>query len=83
MTDITVERSNGPFGAVVHGIDLREPISAALADRLRGEWLTHQVLVFPDQQLGFAELEAVAEASARLARTRTSGRSQASPTSWR
>ncbi len=62
MTDITVERSNGPFGAVVHGIDLREPISAPLADRLRGEWLTHQVLVFPDQQLGFAELEAVAEA---------------------
>jgi len=62
MTDITVERTNGPFGAVVHGLDLREPIGAATAERLREAWLTHQVLVFPDQDLGFAELEAVAEA---------------------
>jgi len=62
MTDLTVERTNGPFGAVVRGVNLQEPIDAATGQRLREEWLTHQVLVFPDQQLDFAELEAVAEA---------------------
>jgi len=62
MTDLTVERTNGPFGAVVRGIDLRRPIDADTAAHLRREWLAHQVLVFPDQALGFAELEAVAEA---------------------
>jgi len=62
MTDVTVERGTGPFGAVVHGIDLREAIDPATAEQLREAWLSHQLLVFPDQQLGFAELEAVAEA---------------------
>ncbi len=62
MTDITVERTNGPFGAVVHGTDLREPIDPVEAEQLRETWLRHQVLVFVDQELGFAELEAVAEA---------------------
>jgi taurine dioxygenase len=62
MTDFTVEPTAGPLGAFVRGIDLREPMGAVTAERLRGEWLTHQVLVFPDQDLGFAGLEAVAEA---------------------
>lgn len=62
MTDITVERTSGPFGAFVDGLDLAAPIDEATAAGLRALWLEHRVLVFPDQELGFAELEAVAEA---------------------
>ena len=47
-----------PFGAVVHGVDLREPVDPGL----RAAWLEHQVLVFPDQELDFRQLEAVASA---------------------
>jgi taurine dioxygenase len=47
-----------PFGAVVRGVDLRQPLDPAL----RAAWLEHQVLVFPDQELAFDELEAAAQA---------------------
>lgn len=47
-----------PFGAVVHGVDLREPVDPGL----QAAWLEHQVLVFPDQELDFAQLEAAASA---------------------
>ena len=59
-TALVVERTAGPFGAVVQGLDLRRPIEPATAERLRRAWLDHQVLVFPEQDLGLAELEAVA-----------------------
>lgn len=62
MTDFTVERTTGVFGAVVHGLDLRRPLDPPTAERLRQAWLRHQVLVFPDQDLSFDELEAVATA---------------------
>ncbi len=62
MAEFTVEPTGGAFGAVVGGLDLRRPLSAEVAARLRAVWLAHQVLVFRDQELGFAELEAVAEA---------------------
>ena len=61
-SSVVVERTDGPFGAVVQGVDLREPIDDALAAELRRRWLDHQVLVFPDQDLDFAQLEAVAPA---------------------
>jgi taurine dioxygenase len=59
-TGMVVERTAGPFGAVVRGVDLRRPIDAPTAEQLRQAWLDHQVLVFPEQDLGFAELEAAA-----------------------
>ena len=62
MGDLTIRRTDGAFGAVVTGLDLRRRIGEGTAERLRQAWLDHQVLVFPDQDLGFAELEAAAEA---------------------
>ena len=60
MTDFSVEPTAGPFGAFVHGLDLRHPLEPATAASLRQAWLRHQVLVFPDQDLSFGDLEAVA-----------------------
>lgn len=61
MPDLAIEPTGGPLGAVVRGVDLREAPDEAMAADLREAWLRHQLLVFPRQQLGFAELEAVAE----------------------
>lgn len=57
-----LERTDGPFGATVTGVDLRDPIGPELAAELRAAWLAHQVLVFPDQELTDAQLEVVATA---------------------
>ena len=62
MGDLRIERTDGPFGAVVRDLDLRDGIDGSTAERLRAAWLEHHVLAFPGQELGFAELEAVAEA---------------------
>jgi taurine dioxygenase len=61
VTTTTVEPTT-PFGAVVRGLDLREPLDPSTIAELRAAWLAHQVLVFPDQTLDFAQLEAVATA---------------------
>jgi taurine dioxygenase len=55
-----IERTDGPFGAVVRDVDLAAGIPDGLAAELRAAWLEHQVLVFPEQELDFARLEAVA-----------------------
>lgn len=57
MSDLTVERTAASFGAVVHGLDLRRPVSTPDAARLRQAWLRHQVLILPDQDLAFRDLE--------------------------
>ena len=44
-------------GALVHGIDLCQPLSAAQIAELRQAWLAHQVLAFPDQPMTVADLE--------------------------
>ena len=62
MGDLVIERTDGPFGAVVRGVDLRDAPDGPLAEQLRAAWLAHQLLVFPDQELGFEALEAAAEA---------------------
>ena len=46
-----VRRISGALGAVVEGIDLRQPISPDLAAELRAAWLEHLVLFFRDQPL--------------------------------
>ena len=44
-------------GANVTGIDLSQPISADLGAEIRGAWLEHHVLAFPDQRLSDDDLE--------------------------
>ena len=64
MTDFSVEPVVepvvAPFGATVRGLDLGRPLDPVTAHHLRQAWLRHQVLVFPDQDLSFDQLEAVA-----------------------
>ena len=60
MTDFTIEPTGAAFGAKVRGLDLRGGVDPATAEQLRSAWLEHQVLVFPDQDLSFDDLEAVA-----------------------
>jgi len=57
---LAVAPGDGPFGATVTGVDLRDPIGDDLAAELRAAWLAHQVLVFPGQDLTDADLERVA-----------------------
>jgi taurine dioxygenase len=54
---LRVTPSGGPCGASVEGLDLRQPIGADLAAELRGVWLEHQVLAFPDQPIDDDDLE--------------------------
>ena len=49
--------SNGPCGAEVRGIDLRDPLSPSAVDQIRRAWLDHHVLSFPDQALSDDDLE--------------------------
>jgi taurine dioxygenase len=44
-------------GATVTGIDLSQPLAAEQVAAIRAAWLTHHVLVFPDQQLTDDDLE--------------------------
>lgn len=46
-----VRRISGALGAVVEGVDLRQPIPPDLAAELRAAWLEHLVLFFRDQPL--------------------------------
>ena len=72
-----------PCGALIEGVDLRGPLAAQQVAAIRALWLQHQVLVFPDQQLDFDQLERSPRRSGRSARIPTSARSPASRTSWR
>lgn len=57
MTDIQITVQDAPCGALVHGLDLRQPLDDAQRLQLRALWLKHQVLAFPDQTLGLDDLE--------------------------
>ena len=46
-----------PCGAIVRGIDLTRPPSAAQSAAVRAAWLQHQVLAFPEQSLNVDDLE--------------------------
>lgn len=46
-----------PCGAVVRGLDLRQPLPADTLAAVRRAWLDHQVLAFVDQDLTLAHLE--------------------------
>lgn len=57
---ITVEPSGQACGALVRGVNLRQPVSDDLAAELRRIWLEHQVIAICDQDLTIEDLERVA-----------------------
>jgi taurine dioxygenase len=58
---LTITPQSAPCGATVHGIDLRQPLSAGTVAQIRTAWLQHQVLAFPDQALSLQDLERIAQ----------------------
>lgn len=57
MSPISVTVQPAPCGALLRGVDLRQPVAAARSAEIRALWLQHQVLAFPDQDLSFDDLE--------------------------
>ena len=53
----SVEKIDAPLGAVVRGLDLRQPMDSETLKALRQTWLDHQLLVMPDQALAITDLE--------------------------
>jgi len=59
---LSVQRISGALGALITGVDLREPLSAALAAEIRGVLLEHHVIFFRNQPLSPAQYMAFARA---------------------
>jgi taurine dioxygenase len=59
--DFTIERAARALGAVIHGLDLREPLPDAVFAKLEAALVEHQVLFFRDQDLDEAQHRAFAE----------------------
>jgi taurine dioxygenase len=55
MIDFEVRRLTGTLGAIVTGIDLREPLPPASVAALEEELFEHLVLLFPGQQIADAD----------------------------
>jgi len=56
-TGFSVEKIHAPLGAVIHNIDLTQPLDSASFSALRETWLQHQLLVFPAQPMSITDLE--------------------------
>src|SRR4051812_32085494 len=54
---IEVRPSGQACGARVTGVDLSHPLDADTVRALRGSWLEHHVLAFPDQDIDDDDLE--------------------------
>ncbi len=54
---LEIEPSGASCGALVRGVDLTRELSAGEISAIRGAWLLHQVIAFPDQALEIADLE--------------------------
>ncbi len=54
---LEVTPSGQACGATVRGVDLTKPLSAQEVSDIRAAWLTHHVLVFPDQTMTDDDLE--------------------------
>ena len=57
IKSLYIEPSGGACGAIVTGINLAQPVDADTVARLRAAWVTHGLLVFPDQALTDDDLE--------------------------
>lgn len=51
ISRLTIRPTGAALGAVITGVDLSQPVNAALAEALRQAWLDHLVLVFQGQSL--------------------------------
>jgi len=51
----------GALGAEIHGIDLRQAITPAIAKEIRRLWLEHQVIFFRNQNIEPAQHKALAQ----------------------
>ena len=54
---LTVTVQPAACGALVHGINLCQPLTPAQIAEMRQAWLAHQVLAFPDQPMTVCDLE--------------------------
>lgn len=63
---LSVEAQAAPCGAFISGLDLRKPLDTETINEIRGAWLAHQVLAFPDQSLSLEDLERFARTLGRL-----------------
>lgn len=54
---IKVTPSDFACGAVVTGVDISTELNEEVVSELREHWLTHKVLVFPDQEMSNSDLE--------------------------
>jgi len=54
---ISIAPQAAPFGAIVHGIDLRDSLAPDHVAAIRAAWLQHQVLAFPGQDMSLDDLE--------------------------
>lgn len=57
---INVIPSGAPCGATLTGIDLSQPLSDDAITEIRGHWLEHKVVAFPDQVLNPEDLQRIA-----------------------
>jgi taurine dioxygenase len=57
---LSISAQPASCGAIVHGIDLAQPLMPEAIAKIRVAWLDHQVLVFPEQALTLEDLEAFA-----------------------
>ncbi|MBC7376965.1 MAG: TauD/TfdA family dioxygenase [Burkholderiaceae bacterium] len=60
-TGFEVVRLGGNIGAEIRGLDLRKPLSAAQFDALQTAFVTHEVLVYRDQDITLEEQIAFAQ----------------------
>lgn len=56
---LTIARADGPFGAIVRGVDLRQPLDTETAGRIRVALVTQGVVAFPDQKLDDDDIERI------------------------
>ena len=57
MPSLVIEPTGATCGALLRGVDLRDDLDAATVAAIRGAWLSHQVIAFPDQDLSIEDLE--------------------------
>lgn len=54
---LEISPSGQSCGAQITGLDLREPLSPEMLEAIRGAWMEHHVLAFPNQDLDEDQLE--------------------------
>ena len=54
---LQIDNTSCSFGASITGVDLAQDLSNDLIAELRGLWVQHKVLAFPEQRMSNADLE--------------------------